>query len=151
MFTRNPTLWSIWPEIGLVAKLCILIPLLVGFYTLSSTSFIFVRLRSLAKSRQPDNPEALSPVVARLVTKSNNLRNLLVATFYLFGFMLFTSFPNVFVTMESADPITEIMHNLNAHFAVAAKGFLIFLVLHCVQWFVSCRVRAFALSLKTQL
>jgi hypothetical protein len=64
--------------------------------------------------------------------------------------MLFASFPNAFLTIDNSNvPIgTLIVHNLFAHFAVAANAFVVFLLLHCVQWFVSGRVRAFALSLK---
>jgi len=148
-----PPLWSIWPEIGILAKLCIIIPALVGFYILVSVIFILIRLRSLTTPLQFENPATLSHAVARLVIKSNNLRNLLQASFYLFGFTLFASFPWAFFTIENSKrPISMIvLNNLDAQFSVAANAFLIFLVLHCVQWFVSGRVRAIELRLKAPL
>jgi hypothetical protein len=151
MLTRNPAIWSIWPELGIVAKLSLFIPVLVGIYIFASSIFIMVNLWSLAKSRQSGNSEALIRAVSRLTTKSNNLRNLLGATFYVFGFMLFASFPNAFFIIDNSNiPIgTLILHNLNAQFALASNVFFIFFALHCIQWFVSSRIRAFDLRLKT--
>jgi hypothetical protein len=41
------------------------------------------------------------------------------------------------------------LENFFLYFAFAANAFFIFLVLHLVQWFVSGRVRAYALRLNS--
>ena len=94
MVILDPTFGYIWAEIGVLAKLCIVLPVLVGVYMLVSVLDILLRLHSLAKSRETENPDMLNRAVAKLEVTTENVRDLLAATFYVFWLLLFASFPN---------------------------------------------------------
>jgi hypothetical protein len=85
--------------------------------------------------------------VAALQARSANLRQLILATFYLFGIVFFFGLRSALWTPDnnSTPGGMLILENFFLHFAFAANAFFIFLVLHSVQWFVSGRVQARAL------
>jgi hypothetical protein len=80
------------------------------------------------------------------------LHQLVIATFYLFGFIFFLTLPFAFMTLGASKVPgwMFIFENLDYYFAFAANVFFVFLVLHSVQWFVSARVRASARWLNAQ-
>jgi hypothetical protein len=125
---------------------------LVTFYTLFSASVIVVHVRSLTKQRLVENASSVQSSVSALQTRSANMRQLLGATFYFFGFVFFLTLPAATFTIElSRTPaVTSILRNFLMDFAFAANVFFVLLALHFVQWFVSGRVRARALLLNTQ-
>src|SRR6266446_3992390 len=131
----NP-LWSILKYLPSLQLLFCLILTMVSAYGLFSATLIVVRLRSLAT----------------LHARSANLHQLVIATFYLFGFIFFLTLPFAFMTLGASKVPgwMFIFENLDYYFAFAANVFFVFLVLHSVQWFVSARVRASARWLNAQ-
>src|SRR6266436_2524976 len=150
----NPhyTLWSIWKYLPTLQLLFCVIFSLVSIYTLFSATVIMVRLRSLANQRQVEDVSSLQRSLAALHARSANLRQLIGATFYLFGFIFFLTLPFAFITLVSSSTPgwMLIFQNLSIYFTFATNVFFVFLVLHSVYWFVSRRVRASALRLNTQ-
>jgi hypothetical protein len=117
----------------------------VAIYSLFSATAILVRLRSVMNSRQSKHMAVLQRSVASLHARSYNLRQLILATFYLFGIVFFFG---LWSTRWTADHSrASILDGFFVYFAFAANAFLIFLVLHSVQWFVSGRLQACALRL----
>jgi len=133
-------LWSIWTELPTLPRLFLLILAIVAIYSLFSATAILARLRSIM------NPSQSKDVVA-LQARSANLRQLILATFYLFGIVLFFGLRSALWTPDSNSTSVGILilENFFLHFTFAANAFFIFLVLHSVQWFVSGRVQARAL------
>jgi hypothetical protein len=133
-------------------KLFFLILTLVGIYTLFSAVFIMARLRSLANQRQVEDASSLRRSSAALQARLVNVRQLVGATFYLFGFIFFLVLPLATITMDEGRISVEILilRNFLLYFAFAANVFFIFLILHSVQWVVSSRVHAHALGLNTE-
>jgi hypothetical protein len=111
-----------------------------------------VHLRSLKNQRQVEEVPSVQCSLAALQARSANVRELVGATFYLFWFIFF-------VTLPLATKISElsrislgilILQNFLMYFAFAANVFVILLVLHCVQWVVSSRIRAYAFRLNVR-
>ena len=110
-----------------------------------------VRIRSLANQHEVEGVSSLHRSLAALHARSANLRQLIGATFYFFGFIFFLALPFAFITLanSSTPGWMYIFENLGFNFAFAANIFFVFLVLHSVQWFVSSRVQASARRLNT--
>ena len=127
-----------------MARLFLLILAIVAIYLLFSATAILARLRSIMSPSQ-------SKDVAALHARSANLRQVILATFYLFGTVFFFGLRSALWTPDSNSTSVGmlILENFFVHFAFAANAFFIFLVLHSVQWFVSGRVRARALCLNS--
>jgi len=142
MSNLSYTIWSIWGVLPILHKLFFLILVLVSIYTLYAASITLVRLRSITNQRS----------LAALQARSANTRQLVNATFYLFGFVFFLTLPGAtFVSELSRTPTAMlILRNFLMHFAFAANVFFVFLVLHSLQWFVSARVYAYVLRLTSQ-
>ena len=149
---QSYTLWSIWLYLPLLLKLFFLVLALVSFYTLFSAAVTMVRLRSLSDKRHVEDESSLHRSLATLDARSSNLRQLVGATFFLFGFVFFLKLPLIFVTPESRSISVGVLvfDNLQRFFAFAYNAFFVFLVLHCIQWFVSDRVHATAIRLNTK-
>jgi hypothetical protein len=130
-------IWFIWHELGFLYKVYWLLLSLVSLYTLFSAASIVRRFP--IPNHRSDLPErSLIQVVARMT----NMRQLIAAMFFAFGALFFWALPGAFNTIDNSRslPWNSIMGNLGLHFAVAANVFLVLLLLHCVQWFVSRRV-----------
>jgi hypothetical protein len=117
----------------------------VAIYSLLSATMILVRLRSIVNPRQSKDVAALQRSVATLRARSANVRQLIVATFYLFGIVFFFGLWSV--RSEADSSRATILDGFFVFFAFAVNAFFIFLVLHSVQWFVSGRLQACALRL----
>jgi hypothetical protein len=151
MSNLHYTLWSIWGELPILPKLFFLILILVSIYTLFSAAVIVVRLHSLRDRRQVGDVSSIQCSLAALQARSANVRQLIGATFYFFGFIYFLALPLATLTLDSKIPLEIlILRNFLMYFAFAANVFFIFLVLHSVQWVVSSRVHAHALRLNAQ-
>lgn len=146
------SVWSIWPELPMFLKFFFLILSLVTVYTLISASAIMMRLRSLRNQRNPEGSSSLQRSLAVLRIRSANMRQIVGATFYLFGFIFFLTLP--WVTRDQGDSRTPgiiiIYRNISLYCAFAANVFSVFLVLHSVQWLASSRVSAYSLHLNTR-
>ncbi len=144
-------LWSIWTELPTVLLLSTVILAVIAIYSLLSATAILVRLRSIMNPRQSKDVAALQRSAASLHSRSANVRQVTLATFYLFGIVFFFGLRFSLWTPESNSISVEmlILENFFQYFAFAANAFFIFLVLHSVQWFVSGRLRACALRLNS--
>jgi hypothetical protein len=104
-----------------------------------------IRLRALRKLH---NDISSRESLAQLNCQSANLRQLLLATFYFFGFTFFFGIQGAYHTPDNNRPVgLMVLENLRINFSFAAFMFLVFLALHSVQWFVSRRIRRAALRL----
>lgn len=82
-------LWSIWIELPLLHKLFLLLLFVVGIYSLFSATKILAGVRSVMASGQSRDVPAFQNEVAALYARSANVRQLITATFYLFGIVFF--------------------------------------------------------------
>ena len=129
-------------------RLFFLIQAIVSIYSLLSATGILVRLRSTMNQRQSEQLSGLQHSMAALHTRLANVRQLIGATFYLFGFVFFLGLRFALRTPESHTPVgLLVLDNFFLYFAFAANAFFIFLILHSVQWFVFSRLQACALCL----
>jgi hypothetical protein len=142
-------LWSIWTELPTMLRLFFLTLALATIYSLFSATAILVRLRSIVNPSQSKDVAALQRSVAALHARSANVRQLILATFYLFGIVFFFGLRSALWTPDSNSTSVGmlILENFFLYFAFAANAFFIFLVLHSVQWFVSGRLQACALRM----
>ena len=73
-----------------------------------------------------------------------NVRQVTIATFYLFGFVLFWNLQTIgdFADHTKSSVSFYILQNFIFHCFLGASAFFVFLLLHLAQWFVSGRVNA---------
>jgi hypothetical protein len=145
MPTEHFPIWLIWRDLNYLYRLFFLILTLVSTYTLFSATLVLTRLRSLKKRLQIMDASSCRRLLAKLEHRAMNARRLIVATFYLFGFIFFLKLPFATVTLgDSHVPLGNIIwENFVAYFMFAANVYLILLILHSVQWFVSSRIYSF--------
>ena len=147
----SPSLGHIWRDVPMLLKFCALIVWLIGVYSLFSACRIMFRVRSLSTQAQIKGAAVLSLAVLR--TQSANMRQLLGAAFYLFGFIFFLTLPWAFVTLGDGrfSPLIPIMENFIVFFDFAAKYiFSVLLFLHFLQWFVRSRIDSCAMRIGSQ-
>jgi hypothetical protein len=138
------SIWSIWTELPFLHKLFSLILLAVGVYSLVSAAKILWRVRSLLGSVHSKHSIATQGEMAMLSARHAYTRNLVTATFYLFGIVFFWGLRFTLWTADSKTPVgVLILKNLVLYFAFATNALLVFFVIHLVQWFVSARLHAF--------
>jgi hypothetical protein len=140
-------LWSIWRYLPLTQKLFCLVLCVVGVYSLFSAIVVMGRLRSMTLRAQKEDVSSIRRSVAALHKRCIDLQQLIRATFYLFGLVLFLGLQWAYLVIAlSKIPTTSIIvENFVVYFAFATNVFLVFLILHLIQWFVSGRVHAHAL------
>jgi uncharacterized membrane protein YesL len=155
MFKSNPpyAIWSIWLYLPALQKLLFLVLCVLGIYCLFSAAITTARLRTIPRLLQ--RKEDIAPIqraLAALRKRSTNLQHLIGAAFYLFGLVLFVGLKWAYNTIDnSSTPVGWIvLQNFVIYFALAANVFVVFLILHFVQWFVSSRVDACSLQIGTQ-
>ena len=144
--------WSIWRELSLLQHLFFLILFAVSIYSLYSVALIMVRIRSIIKCCQIEDASSLQHSLTALHNRSANVRQLIGATFYLFGFIFFQGLPFAFNTLglSKTPGWVYVLENLRLDFVFAANVFLIFLILHLIQWFVLNRLHSCVLRLNTR-
>jgi hypothetical protein len=135
MFKSSPPfgIWSIWPELGLLYKVLFEGLCAITIYFASSSFTAIMRFRvALAKQ----DIAYVKQVLIRLREKTERLRQVMTAAFYLFGFLLFLGLQGAYETVDkSKETLSEIVtRNLMIHFAFAANVFFLFLFLHLIQW-----------------
>jgi hypothetical protein len=128
-------------------RLFFLILAVVAIYSLFSAIAILLSLRSIMNPSQSKYGAALQCSVAVLHARCANLRQIILATFYLFGIVFFFGLRSALWTPDSNGTSVGmlILENFFLHFAIAANAFFVFLALHSIQWFVSGRLQACAL------
>jgi hypothetical protein len=137
------TLWSLWPELSTLYRLFVLILTGVSIYVLFSAVVIIKNLYFVTSAYE-ENLDTIQSKLIQLYARCANLKQTLAATFYLFGFLFFVGLQNAPIAIGERNgiPIIEILGNFVLHFIFAANVFLVFLVLHLVQWLVSSRLNS---------
>jgi len=131
-------LWSIWHQSStlwhwLVYTLCALC-LYAGFCVVSTIS----RLRSI-KHLAVGDPSARRTVVV-LRNRCATLRYAIFAEFYLFGIVLFMAFQFVGQFIMGDNVQRQLIGQFVLDSAFATNVFVVLLILHLAQWFVSIRL-----------
>ena len=148
MLKSNPpyAIWSIWIYLPILQKLLFLVVCLVCIYSISSAAFAIGRLRTMTSKLENEDIPSFQRAVAALHKRCTNVQQLVKATFYLFGFVLFIGFQRAYFTAETSRTQLGwlILERFVLYFALAANVFLVFFLIHCIQWFVSARVDACA-------
>jgi hypothetical protein len=131
-------------QLPLMHKLFLLLLAGVSIYIVFSGAAILLRLRSLVPVQSSESDGA-QRIMAVLHYRSAKMRQLIAATFYLFGLVFFLGLRFALYTPESKSVSVVgflVLQNFYIYFAFAANAFSIFLVLHSIQWFVSGRLQA---------
>ncbi len=152
MFESNPpyTIWSIWLHLSILHEMFLLILCMVAIYSLFSAIVIMVRLRAMTSLSQKEDIASTLRAVFTLHKWCTNVRQLIGATSYLFGFEFFFELQREYFACNNIpNKFPVLVFFFGVDFAFAANVLLIFLVLYLVQWFVSGRVDSFALHLET--
>jgi len=131
---------EVWLSLSPFARTFLLLLMLVGVYALYFTTFVLLRLRSF---RIQPACESLRNSLTKLDHRSTNLGQIILAMFYLFGFVFFVQMQNAFWTPDNNRPVgLMVLENFRTDFRFAALMFFAFLILQCVQWFISARICA---------
>jgi len=144
MADLHQSLRSIWPLLPIWPKFFLLILFLVAIYSIVTAAIILTRLRSLTGRVVDVN--FVRGSLESLRARSSNLRQLIEATFLLWGFVFFLELPWATRTIDSSRTPTStlILDNFLVDFGFALNVFFLLLLLHLVQWFVSARIHACA-------
>jgi hypothetical protein len=145
-------LWSIWKDLSVLQRLFVLTLCVVSAYSLYSASMTLLRLRSIGNVNPNENFAPIRRSVDALFNLCASVRQVIGATFYLFGLVLFLGLQTVGRTLGDG-PTTVgslVLGNFILHFAFAANVFFIFLVLHLVQWFVFSRLNSYSQRLNAR-
>ena len=137
-----PSIWAIWRQFSLLQHLFLLMLFGVSLYSLFSATIAVLRLRSLA--HPVTNDASLRQAVAALHGRCTNVQQLIRATFYLFGSVLFSGLPWAYGTSghRSTPAAWLVLKNFEVDFAFAANLFLVLLVPDFVQSFASSRLHS---------
>jgi hypothetical protein len=147
MFKSNPpyAIWSIWLYLPALQKLLFLVLCVLGLYCLFSAAITITRLRTIPRLLQKNEDFAsIHRALAAHRKRATNMQRFIGAVFYLFGLVLFVGLQSAYFTIDSSRTPAAwvVLQNFVIYFAFAANVFLVFLILHLVQWFVSGRVDA---------
>jgi len=132
--------WSrLWNSLNHLTWIFVYALGLVSLYAVYFATFVSIRLRSF---RKVQNDESVRESLAQLDYQSANLRQLILAMFYFFGFTFFFQLRFAYYTPDNNRPVGPmVLENFKSDFNFAGFIFLVFLALHSVQWFVSGRIR----------
>jgi hypothetical protein len=137
MHMYNPpyALWSIWRQLSILNHGLVLILGAAFGYSVFLTVRTILRLRSVCY-RQNENAALVREKVAALVAGYAKVQQVIGTAFYLFGMVLFLGMENIgYVLADGKElPGTYVLDNFLLQCAFAANVFLIFLVLHLIQW-----------------
>src|ERR1022692_227485 len=151
MYDPPYALWSIWRQLSLLDRGVIMILYAVFIYCVFSTIRTMLQLRSVW-NRPNENIVVVHQGVATLATRYSNVRQVIGAAFYLFGLVLFLgleAIPNVLG--DGKEPLgTYVLDSFLLQCAFAANVFLIFLVLHLIQWSGSAVLDSLSRQLRPQ-
>jgi hypothetical protein len=147
MYNSSYTFLSIWRELSISYRLFVVTLAAVSVYSLISATIVFKRIRTLESHRSEETASSTQQYIQMLYRRCANLRQILTATFYLFGLLLFVGLQNAPITVGDGFgfPARQILGGFILHFVFAANVFLVFLILHVVQWVTCIRIHSFAL------
>ena len=131
--------WSIWNQLPWLARLFVMLLSVVSLYTFYSAVAVLLGLRSLAKQELSVKVSVLRWSAERLQARCANLRQVLGATFYFFGFTLFLLMSSLTrIADESHTPLgILVLDNFLIYSAFARNMFAVFTSLHLLQWFMT--------------
>jgi hypothetical protein len=142
---RPALIWFIWPYLAWSERLLCLVLCALGVYWLFLTVSI-MRFQSIAGDL--NQAASVQKRLVRIRKRMGNLQQATLATFYLFGFVLFECFQFAYRILEnSTTPVGWIVvRNFQVHFAFAANVFFVLLIFQFIHWFVANRVNAVRLE-----
>jgi hypothetical protein len=128
-------LWTIWRSLSTLNRGLIVILGVVFVYCVFSTIRTMLRLHSVWNRSNQDR-QTVSDTIAALAARYARMRQVISATFYLFGLVLFLGLENIpNVLADGKEPLgVYVLDNFLLLCAFAANVFFIFLVLHSIQW-----------------
>ena len=128
-----------WYSLAPVSRLFVLLLVAFSVRTVYVVSFTLVRLASV---RAITDKGLFLTSMARLNRRAAGLRQATTAMFYLFGLIYFLQLQDAFFTPESnARPVGSFeLENFGLDFHFAAMIFVVFFVLHTLQWFAHSRI-----------
>jgi Na+-transporting methylmalonyl-CoA/oxaloacetate decarboxylase gamma subunit len=144
-------LWTIWHQLSLLNRGIVLILGVVFVYCVFSTVRTMLRLYTVW-NRPAQEQQTVRDAIAVLATRYSRLRQVIGATFYLFGLVLFVGLESITnVLGDGKEPIgIYVIDNFLLLCAFAANVFLIFLVLHSIQWAGSAVLDSFSRHVSSQ-
>lgn len=137
-------IWSLWLALGTVSRGFCVVLLATSLYCLFSATRVMIHLRSLRSTDPAQQSAHIELFFSRLRAVVANVQQVTVATFYLFGFVLFWNLQTIgnFVDHTKSSMGFQILEDFIFQCFLAASAFFVFLVLHLTQWLVSSRVNA---------
>lgn len=136
-----------WPQLPTFTRLYSLVLCIGSLYIFYSLSRILIRLHSLKRLATEDPMQKrIEPACSTLRTRLNNVRQVVIFLWLVFGLTLFVELALMLVTMPDSRlfPIEIMMMGITAQSGFASLVFLVYLVLHIAQWAVSSRLASFA-------
>src|SRR5271155_4415059 len=117
--------WSIWKNFHFLERMFFLVLFGVILYFLVSATSTMLRLRAMRGLEPNQNADRLNVSLAVLDSRLANVRQVMGATFYLFGFVLFCELANISnIVADSTVPLWHYMLNdFIVHCAFAANVF----------------------------
>src|SRR5947208_10374334 len=97
MYNSSYTIWDVWRALSTLYRLFVVVLTVVTIHLLVSTAVIIKGLRSLRRSDK--GSASIDPSVARLQARCANLRQILGAAVYLFGFLFFVGLQGAYHTL----------------------------------------------------
>jgi hypothetical protein len=143
---NRPTLiWFIWPYLSWAEKLACLGLCTLGVYWLFLAVTV-VRFQAIAGDL--NHVAFVQKSLVRIRKRMGNLQQATLATFYLFGFVLFACLQFAYRVLEDSTTPTGliVVRNFQIHFAFAANAFFVFLFFQLIRWLVANRVNAVLLQ-----
>jgi hypothetical protein len=142
------SLWSVWLYLTAWEKLFLFVLGGVSAYALFSAA---ITARCIWQTRAATHERNSADVESILVTlrrRSTRVQNLIEATFYLFGIVLFLGLQWAYVILETSSlSVPElVLRHFVAHFVFAFHVFFVLLVLHAVRWGVSSYIDTLCLQ-----
>jgi hypothetical protein len=137
----NPpyALWSIWNELGFLQRLFMELLFAVAAYCLFASFRTALQLRTIEKLNMHERVIPIERALAPLYRSLANTRQVIAATFYVFGFVLFFSLQfiqNTLGARSEAGELKQILGSFMMCCAFGANVLFIFLLLHLAQWLV---------------
>jgi hypothetical protein len=136
---------SVWMTLSLSNKLFLLFFCGVSLYTLWLSFRVMFCLKAFKKQRAGNAVSVGGSRLNGLRKRLGNLRQLHLLTLYVLWLCIVINIPSAFeiLGLYKATPFELIFRNLAFLFHYYAPIFLVFVLLHSMQWFVSIRIDVF--------
>jgi len=131
--------WSIWNGFGLLQRLFIELLFAIAAYCLFVSFRAVLRLRTIEKQNVNERVIPIEGALAPLYRSLANTRQVIGATFYVFGFVLFLNLQfiqNTLGARSAAGELKQILGSFMMGCVFGANVLFILLLLHVAQWLV---------------